>query len=90
MNITYVLESAKTGNVQWQGSITCQYNSGGGGGANPIEALVVSAVSTAVAKAARNHMPLTRQTNEQLLPTEHTGLPAGPYNDDYDKGQKDF
>jgi hypothetical protein len=88
VSISYVLKSAKTGEMLWQGSSTCQYNSGGGGGG--VAGLVVMAVSAAVTKAAPNYMPLARQTNEQLVPTEHIGLPAGPYHDDYNKDQKKF
>lgn len=90
VSISYLLKSATTGEVLWQGASKCQYNSSSGGGGSLVGMLVVSAVSAAIAKAAPNYMPLARQTNLQILPTDHIGLPAGPYKEDYNKDQKRF
>jgi hypothetical protein len=89
VSLKYSLKSASTGNTLWENSQTLVYqpqnNSGGG-----LAGLIAQAVVAAMAKAAPNYMPLAQQANTQAIYTKGQGLPAGPYDQLYQKDQTDF
>lgn len=90
VQLKYALKSATTGNTLWENSQTMVYqpqnnNSGGG-----IAGLIAQAVSAAITKAAPNYIPLAQQANAMAIYTKGQGLPAGPYDQQYQKDQADF
>jgi hypothetical protein len=52
--------------------------------------LIAQAVVAAMTKAAANYMPFARQANALAIYTKGQGLPAGPYDQLYQKDQADF
>ena len=81
VEFVYVLKSAVSGEELWRTREMRQYspdNSNSGG--SPIAQLIAAAISAAVAKAAPNYIPLTKQANAFAVNKHHTGLPAGPYH----------
>jgi hypothetical protein len=48
------------------------------------------AITAAIAKAAPNYIPLTRQANALAVVQPGHGLPAGPYREDYLKDKDKF
>jgi len=89
VSLKYSLKSASTGNTLWENAQTLVYqpqnNSGGG-----LAGLIAQAVVAAMAKAAPNYMPLAQKANTQAIYTKGQGLPAGPYDQLYQKDQTDF
>lgn len=89
VSLKYSLKSASTGNTLWENAQTLVYqpqnNSGGG-----IAGLIAQAIVAAMAKAAPNYMPLAHQANARAIYTKGQGLPAGPYDQSYQKDQTDF
>lgn len=89
VSLKYSLKSASTGNTLWENAQTLVYqpqnNSGGG-----IAGLIAQAIVAAMAKAAPNYMPLAQQANALAIYTKGQGLPAGPYDQFYQKDQTDF
>lgn len=89
VGLKYALKSASTGNTLWENSQTLVYqpqsNSGGG-----LAGLIAQAVVAAMTKAAPNYMPLAQQANALAIYTKGQGLPAGPYDQLYQKDQADF
>jgi hypothetical protein len=71
---------SKEGVEIWRESKRMQYspqnnNSGG----HPMAMLLTAVVNAAVTRAAPNHMPLTRQANQEVFLTGPNALPVGPY-----------
>jgi hypothetical protein len=90
VELSYVLKSASTGETLWENKQKLVYqpqNNNQGGG---IAGLIAQAVSAAIAKAAPNYVPLAQQANAQAVYIKGQGLPAGPYDDMYQKDQTDF
>lgn len=89
VSLKYSLKSASTGNTLWENAQTLVYqpqnNSGGG-----LAGLIAQAVVAAMAKAAPNYIPLAQQANTRAINTKGQGLPAGPYDQTYQKDQADF
>jgi hypothetical protein len=89
VEFSYVLKSAKTNDVLWDGKQSLVYspqnNSSGG-----VAGLIVAAINAAIVKAAPNYMPLTRQANALVVYSPGRGLPAGPYDALYDKDREQF
>ena len=84
VELRYTLKSASTGQVLWENrqSVVHQPDNRGNSG---LAGLLVQAVVAAVQKAAPNYMPLARRANQQALYTAGRGLPAGPYDAQYNK-----
>jgi hypothetical protein len=84
VDLHYTLKSASTGQVLWENrqSVVHQPDNRGNQG---LAGLLVQAVVAAVQKAAPNYMPLARRANQQALYTAGRGLPAGPYDAQYNK-----
>lgn len=89
VELKYTLKSASTGNTLWENSQKLVYapqnNSGGG-----LAGLIAQAVVAAMTKAAPNYVPLAQQANLQAIYIKGQGLPAGPYDQQYQKDQVDF
>lgn len=90
VELKYILKSASTGNTLWENSQKVVYqpqnnNSGGG-----IAGLIAQAIVAAMTKAAPNYVPLAQQANTIAIYTKGQGLPAGPYDPQYQKDQTDF
>jgi hypothetical protein len=89
VELKYALKSASTGNTLWENTQKLVYqpqnNSGGG-----IAGLIAQAVVAAMTKVAPNYMPLAQQANLQAIYIKGQGLPAGPYDQQYQKDQVDF
>ena len=89
VELKYILKSASTGNTLWENSQKLVYapqnNSGGG-----FAGLIAQAVVAAMTKMAPNYVPLAQQANMQAIYTKGQGLPAGPYDQQYEKDQADF
>jgi hypothetical protein len=84
VDLRYTLKSASTGQVLWENrqSVVHQPDNRGNQG---LAGLLVQAVVAAVQKAAPNYMPLARRANQQAVYTAGRGLPAGPYDAQYNK-----
>jgi hypothetical protein len=89
VELSYRLKSAATGESLWENTQKLVYqpqnNSSGG-----LAGLIASAIVAAMTKAAPNYVPLAQQANMQALTFKGRGLPAGPYDDLYQKDQADF
>lgn len=70
---------AKDGTEIWAATQSMAYTPDGGSSGNPLVDLVAAAVTAAVARAAPNYLPLTRQANQQVFVQGHTAIPDGPY-----------
>ena len=82
VQMEYVLKDTKTGIELWRNEQYYQHGSGGGD-------LITMAVSAAVNALLTDYLPLAREANKQaFLPPR--GLPAGPYNPDYQLDQSKF
>lgn len=87
----YVLKSGKTGEILWEANEKIIYepqkqNSSG----NPLADLIGQAIAAAITKAAPNYIPLAQQANQNAVNKLHSGLPAGPYKEDYKKDMEQF
>jgi hypothetical protein len=89
VELKYTMKSALTGNTLWQNSQKLVYqpqnNSGGG-----MAGLIAQAITAAMTKAAPNYVPLAQQANLQAIYIKGQGLPAGPYDLQYQKDQAEF
>jgi hypothetical protein len=54
-------------------------NNNNNSGGSPMAALLSAVISAAVARAAPNYMPLTRQANQQVFVLGPSAIPDGPY-----------
>jgi len=70
---------AKDGTEIWAATQSMAYTPDGGSSGNPLVDLVAAAVTAAVARAAPNYLPLTRQANQEVFVQGHTAIPDGPY-----------
>jgi hypothetical protein len=89
VELKYTLKSSSTGSTLWADTQKIVYqpqNNAGGG----IAGLIAQAIVAAVAKAAPDYMPLARQANFQAIYVKGQGLPAGPYDQLYQKDQVEF
>jgi hypothetical protein len=86
---TYTLKSGRTGETLWTRDVEMAYSpqAGGGGG---LGGLLAQAIIAAVEKADPSYIPLTQQANALAINTEKLGIPAGPYDPDYNKDQNKF
>jgi hypothetical protein len=86
VELDYQLKSGKTGAVLWKNKQVIAYSpQNNNGGGNPLAALIASAITAAMEKAAPNYMPLARQANARAIGTAGQGLPAGPYDPQFMK-----
>ena len=89
VELNYQLKSASSGQLLWENRQKLVYqpqnNSGGG-----LAGLIAQAISAAITKAAPNYMPLARQATRQAIYVRGQGLPAGPYDAQYQKDQVEF
>lgn len=89
VNFTYVLKSGRTGETLWTRDVAMAYSpqaSGGGG----LGGLIAQAVVAAIEKADPSYIPLTQKANAMAVNVAHQGLPAGPYDAEYEKDQSKF
>ncbi|MGR3310446.1 MAG: DUF799 domain-containing protein [Candidatus Brocadiales bacterium] len=87
----YILKCGKTGEIIWESSEKMVYSSSqGSSSGNPIADLIVMTVQAAIAKASPNYIPLAQQANHIGVAKLHSGLPAGPYLDEYGKDKDQF
>lgn len=84
VSFKYILKSGKTGEELWQESSTVNYTPDSGSGGGGLGALLGMIITAAVQKAAPNYMPLARQANGRAIYTPGQGLPAGPYDKNYE------
>ena len=64
----------------WRESKRMQYQPDNRNNAgSPMAALLTAVISAAMARAAPNYMPLTRQANQQVFMLGPNALPDGPY-----------
>ena len=91
VQLNYIIRSGKTGEVIWETSesmvYTPQNNNSTG---NPMAGLMAMAISALITKAAPNYIPLSKQTNHMAVTKPHSGLPAGPYIEDYKKDMDQY
>lgn len=71
---------SKDGVELWKENKRLQYtpDSGNNAGASPV-GLLAQVISAAIARAAPNYMPLTRQANQQVFVLGPSAIPDGPY-----------
>ena len=91
VQFNYVLKNGKTGEELWSSKETMVYepqnnNSSG----NILADLIAQAVVAAIVKAAPNYIPLAQQANASAILRPHSGIPAGPYREEYNKDQGNF
>lgn len=72
---------ARDGTEIWSANETMAYTPSSSSSGNPLVDLVAMAISAAVARAAPNYLPLTRQANQQVFILGHTAIPDGPYKE---------
>lgn len=90
VQLSYQLKSGKTGDVLWNNNQTITYSPQPSSSGNPLVDLIASAVVAAVQKAAPNYMPLARQANARATYQPGHGMPAGPYDIQYQKDIEAF
>jgi len=90
VQLSYELKSGRTGEALWSNKQTLVYSPQANSTGNPIADLIAAAVTAAVQKAAPNYMPLARQANAQAIYVPGQGLPAGPYDGQYQKDAQTF
>jgi hypothetical protein len=73
--------TGKDGEVLWKERKRMQYqpNNNNNAGVSPMAQLLTQVISAAVARAAPNYMPLTRQANEEVFILGPSAIPDGPY-----------
>ncbi|MES2830632.1 MAG: GNA1162 family protein [Pseudomonadota bacterium] len=89
VELKYVLKSATTGSTLWENSQKLVYepqNNAGGG----LAGLIAQALVAALTKAAPNYVPLAQQANGMAIYMKGQGLPAGPYDPQYQKDKEAF
>jgi hypothetical protein len=90
VEFTYVLKSGHTGEELWRRTAKMVYQPRSNSSGNPIADLIIMAITAAIAKAAPNYIPLTRQANALAVIKPGQGLPAGSYRKDYLKDKDKF
>ena len=70
---------SKDGTELWKTNQRMQYTPQNNSGGSPIATLIVAAINAAVARAAPNYLPLTRQANQRVFVLGPSALPDGPY-----------
>lgn len=90
VEFTYVLKSAKSGEVLWKNHQAWVYTPQNNNTGNLLANLIVAAVNAAATKAAPNYMPLARQANANAFYPYHRGLPAGPHLENHGKDLEQF
>lgn len=70
---------AKDGTPIWAERRRMQYQPQNNNSGHPLATLIVAVVNAAVARAAPNYLPLTRQANNIAFVTGPNALPNGPY-----------
>lgn len=72
--------TGKDGEVLWKERKRMQYQpNNNNAGVSPMAQLLTQVISAAVARAAPNYMPLTRQANEEVFILGPSAIPDGPY-----------
>lgn len=95
VGLSYILKSAKTGELLWHNKQEFVYNpqqnnSGG------IAGLIINMAVAAMEKGSPNYIPLARQANAHAVHQEKYqrpagyGLPAGPYDSQYNTDSADY
>lgn len=69
----------KDGTDIWTARQRMQYQPDGNNSGPPLAQLLAAAIKAAVARAAPNYMPLTRQANAQVFVLGPNAIPNGPY-----------
>ena len=90
VEFTYVLNSGATGEELWRDTQQMVYSPSASSSGNLIADLISAAVTAAVTKAAPNYVPLTQIANSIAVVTPGTGLPAGPYREEYKQDMDEF
>jgi len=71
---------SKNGVELWRDNKRMQYQpQNNNNAASPMAALLTAVINAAVARAAPNYMPLTKQANQEVFVTGPNALPNGPY-----------
>jgi hypothetical protein len=70
---------AKDGTEIWHENKKLQYQPQNNNSGSPLAMLITAAVNAAVARAAPNYMPLTRQANQEVFFLSPNAIPNGPY-----------
>ncbi len=86
----YKLASCRDGTTLWQSDQQMSYSPSATYSANPLAALLATAIKAAIEKADPNYMPLARMANQLAVGTVGQGLPAGPYLADYRNDLQQF
>lgn len=81
VSFEYILKSGKTGEELWRESSTVNYSPQ----SNSNSGLLGMIIAAAIQKAAPNYLLFARQANGTAVFTPGQGLPAGPYNENYEK-----
>lgn len=90
VELKYLLKSAVTGNTLWENNQRIVYQPQNNNNSGGIAGLIAQAVVAAMAKAAPNYVPLAQQANAQAIYIKGQGLPAGPYDPQFQKDQAEF
>lgn len=90
VQFTYTLKDGEDGAVLWERKLRHAYSPQANSGGNPLATLVAQAVVSAIEKADPNYMPLTREANTLAFYAQGQGLPAGPFDKNYNKDQEKF
>jgi hypothetical protein len=70
---------ARDGTEIWSASQTMAYTPSNSSSGSLLVDLIAAAVTAAVARAAPNYLPLTRQANQEVFILGHSAIPDGPY-----------
>ena len=85
VELAYTLKSGKSGETLWAHKEKLAYSPDNNSGGHPLAMLIAAAITAAIAKAAPDYMPLARQANNGAIYKLGTGLPAGPYDESFNK-----
>ncbi len=78
VELEYEIKDGKTGVLLWQDFRHIHYTPSNNSG-DPLAALIASAITAAIQKAAPNYMPLAKQANYEAFTFPGPGIPPGPY-----------
>ena len=90
VEMEYILKDSKTGQTLWSDSQTRNWSPQTQNAGHPLATLLAAAINAAIAKAAPNYIPLAQQANYAAFNQLKSGIPAGPYNPNYQNDLADF
>lgn len=89
VKFAFTLKRGDTGETVWTNQAEYVYDTASQTGGQGLIGLVAKAITAAMTKANPNYMPYVRASNVKALFDPNTGLPPGPYAEEYKNPEKD-